>query len=73
MMRVTPRGRNGKRALILTLHGAASHWYGGLYAFRGGWDVPGLVLVAPEARASTGTKTATIASASRPRVSIRRP
>jgi phospholipase/carboxylesterase len=53
MMRVTPGASRGRRALILALHGAGSHWYGGLYAFRGGWDMPGLVLVAPEARAST--------------------
>jgi phospholipase/carboxylesterase len=34
--------------LLLALHGAGSGGApGGLYAFRGAWDVPGLVIVAP--------------------------
>lgn len=52
-MRVAAGAVSGKKALILVLHGAGSHWYGGLYAFRGGWSVPGLVLVSPDARGST--------------------
>ena len=48
LMRVTPGTRSGAKALILTLHGANSGGAGGgLYAFRGAWDVPGLVLVSP--------------------------
>ena len=53
LMHVTPGGRDGKKALLLALHGAGSGGSrGGLYAFRGGWEVPGVVMVAP---ASTGT------------------
>jgi predicted esterase len=52
-MRVTRPTKRGRKAVILALHGAGSHWYGGLYAFRGGWNTPGLVLVAPEARGNT--------------------
>jgi phospholipase/carboxylesterase len=53
-MRVTAGGRGGKKALILALHGAGSGGSrGGLYVFRGGWDVPGVVMVAPAAEGST--------------------
>jgi phospholipase/carboxylesterase len=49
-MRVTPRRRGRQAALLLALHGAGSGGApGGLYAFRGAWDVPGLVIVAPAA------------------------
>jgi phospholipase/carboxylesterase len=47
------RGARGPRPLLLALHGAGSGARGGLYAFRGGWDTPGLVLVAPAARGTT--------------------
>jgi phospholipase/carboxylesterase len=48
LMRVTPGTRNGGKALLVVLHGAGSGGSGGgLYAFRGAWDLPGLVLVAP--------------------------
>jgi phospholipase/carboxylesterase len=53
-MRVTPGGRGGRKALILALHGAGSGGSrGGLYVFRGGWDVRGVVMVAPAAEGST--------------------
>jgi phospholipase/carboxylesterase len=53
-MRVTAGERRGRKALILTLHGAGSGGSrGGLYVFRGGWDVPGVVMVAPAAEGST--------------------
>ena len=52
-MRVTRSGTGGKRALLLALHGAGSGGApGGLWAFRGAWDVPGLVIVAPAAAGS---------------------
>src|SRR5688572_12869404 len=54
LMRVTAGGRGGKKALILALHGAGSGGSrGGLYVFRGGWDEPGVVMVAPAAEGST--------------------
>ena len=55
-MRVT-RQRNGRPpALLVALHGAGSGGApGGLYAFRGAWDVPGLVIVAPAAAGSAWT------------------
>jgi phospholipase/carboxylesterase len=53
-MRVTAGGRGGKKALVLALHGAGSGGSrGGLYVFRGGWDEPGVVMVAPAAAGST--------------------
>jgi phospholipase/carboxylesterase len=53
-MRVTAGSRGGKKALVLALHGAGSGGSrGGLYAFRGGWDEPGVVMVAPAAEGST--------------------
>ena len=49
-MRVTPPRRGRHAALLLALHGAGSGGApGGLYAFRGAWGVPGLVIVAPAA------------------------
>jgi phospholipase/carboxylesterase len=53
-MRVTAGARGGRKALILTLHGANSGGAGGgLYAFRGAWDVPGMVMVAPASAGPT--------------------
>jgi poly(3-hydroxybutyrate) depolymerase len=55
-MRVTPQGRNGARALLVALHGAGSGGApGGLWAFRGAWTIPGLVIVAPAAAGSSWT------------------
>jgi phospholipase/carboxylesterase len=53
LMRVTAGSRRGRKALILTLHGAGGGARDGLHAFRGAWDVPGVVMVAPAARGST--------------------
>ena len=54
LMRVTRPLRGRRPALLLALHGAGSGGApGGLYAFRGAWSVPGLVIVAPAA-AGTG-------------------
>lgn len=54
LMRVTAGGRGGRKALLLTFHGAGSGGApGGLYAFRGGWDEPGLVMVSPAAEGTT--------------------
>jgi phospholipase/carboxylesterase len=54
LMRVTAGGREGKKALLLALHGAGSGGSrGGLYVFRGGWDEPGVVMLAPAAEGST--------------------
>lgn len=53
LIRVTPRSPDGRRTLLLALHGAGSGGApGGLYAFRGVWNTPGLVLVAPAAAGS---------------------
>ena len=52
-MRVTPGPGNARRALILVLHGAGGQSNDGLYAFRGAWNIPRLVLVAPSSRGST--------------------
>jgi predicted esterase len=53
-MRVTAGDRGGKKALMLVLHGAGSGGGGGgLFAFRGGWDARGVVMVAPSAAGST--------------------
>jgi predicted esterase len=54
LMRVTAGGRSGRKALVLALHGAGSGGSrGGAYVFRGGWDEPGVVMVAPAAEGST--------------------
>jgi phospholipase/carboxylesterase len=50
LMRVNPGDASGKKALLLALHDAGGSARAGLAAFRGGWDRPGLVLVAPSAR-----------------------
>jgi phospholipase/carboxylesterase len=52
-MRVTAGSLRGRKALVLALHGAGGGARDGLYAFRGAWDVPGVVLVAPAAIGST--------------------
>ncbi|HJR94088.1 MAG TPA: hypothetical protein VJ807_01545 [Gaiellaceae bacterium] len=55
-MRVTRQPSGGARALLIALHGAGSGGApGGLYAFRGAWKVPGLVIVAPAAAGSAWT------------------
>ena len=51
-MRVTPEG-SGPRALVVVLHGAGGSSASALDAFRGGWDEPGLVLIAPAAKGQT--------------------
>lgn len=52
-MRVTPGGQGGKKSLILVLHGAGGSSRDGLWAFRGAWKTPGLVLVAPSSAGKT--------------------
>ena len=60
LMRVTPPARQRPRALLVALHGAGSGGApGGLWAFRGAWRVPGLVIVAPAAAGSAWTLGAT--------------
>jgi len=55
-MRVTAPRASERRAVLLALHGAGSGGApGGLYAFRGAWDVPGLVIVAPAAAGTAWT------------------
>jgi phospholipase/carboxylesterase len=56
MVRVT-RQRDGRPpALLVALHGAGSGGApGGLYAFRGAWDLPGLVIVSPAAAGAAWT------------------
>ena len=53
-MRVTRPGSK-PYALIVALHGAGGSPDSALEAFRGAWDVPGLVLVAPAAKGPTWT------------------
>ena len=50
-MHVTPG--SGARALIVVLHGAGGTPASALDAFRGGWDEPGLVLIAPASKGQT--------------------
>ena len=60
LMRVTPPTSTRPGALLIALHGAGSGGApGGLYAFRGAWTVPGLVIVAPAAARSAWTLGAT--------------
>jgi len=60
LMRVTPPATARPRAVLVALHGAGSGGApGGLYAFRGAWTVPGLVIVAPAAAGSAWTLEAT--------------
>lgn len=51
LLRVTPGA--GERALVVVLHGAGGTPASALDAFRGGWDVPGLVLLAPASKGQT--------------------
>jgi predicted esterase len=56
LLRVTRPGRSKQRALLVALHGAGSGGApGGLWAFRGAWEVPGLAIVAPAAKGTTWT------------------
>jgi phospholipase/carboxylesterase len=56
LMRVTPEARGRRHAVLLALHGAGSGGApGGLWAFRGTWETPGLVIVAPAAAGSAWT------------------
>jgi phospholipase/carboxylesterase len=50
-MRVTRGGR--ARALVVVLHGAGGTPASGLEAFRGAWQTPGLVLIAPASKGQT--------------------
>ena len=50
-MRVTPG--TGARALAVVLHGAGGSPESALDAFRGGWDEPRLVLIAPASKGQT--------------------
>jgi phospholipase/carboxylesterase len=52
-MRVTPGPRARPRGLILSFHGAGGSAADGLFVFRGAWNVPGLVLLAPAALGNT--------------------
>jgi phospholipase/carboxylesterase len=52
-LRITPGPRRKPRALILAFHGAGGSSAEGLFVFRGAWNVPGLVLVAPAALGNT--------------------
>ncbi|MGH3132492.1 MAG: alpha/beta hydrolase [Gaiellaceae bacterium] len=52
LMRVTA-GSRARNALILVLHGAGGSSRDGLYAFRGGWKAPDVVMLAPAAAGST--------------------
>jgi poly(3-hydroxybutyrate) depolymerase len=59
-MRVAPSDGRARRALLLALHGAGSGGApGGLWAFRGAWGIPGLVIVAPAAAGSAWSLGAT--------------
>ena len=59
LMRVTPPSPGRRTALLLALHGAGSGGApGGLYAFRGAWTLPGLVIVAPAAASTAWTRGA---------------
>jgi phospholipase/carboxylesterase len=51
-MRVTPAAAGG-RALFVVLHGAGQTPADALQAFRGGWETPGLVLIAPKSKGQT--------------------
>jgi predicted esterase len=51
-MRVTPPGPR-RRALVVVLHGAGQTPADALEAFRGGWQEPGLVLIAPASKGRT--------------------
>lgn len=60
LMRVSADTGRAGRALLVALHGAGSGGApGGLYAFRGAWDVPDLVILAPAASGSAWSTGAT--------------
>lgn len=52
-LRVTPGPRARPSGLILSFHGAGGAAAEGIFAFRGAWNVPGLVLLAPAALGNT--------------------
>ena len=59
-MRVSRASDGAGRALLVALHGAGSGGApGGLWAFRGAWSVPDLVIVAPAAAGSAWSADAT--------------
>jgi phospholipase/carboxylesterase len=59
-MRVSRNTGGPARALLVALHGAGSGGApGGLYAFRGAWNVPDLVILAPAAAGSAWSLGAT--------------
>jgi poly(3-hydroxybutyrate) depolymerase len=59
-MRVSRDIHRPGRALLVVLHGAGSGGApGGLYAFRGAWDIPDLVIVAPAAAGTAWSSGAT--------------
>jgi predicted esterase len=53
-IRITPPGPR-PYAVIVALHGAGGAPDSGLSAFRGAWEIPGLVIVAPAAKGPTWT------------------
>jgi predicted esterase len=56
LLRVAPGGRSRTRPLLVALHGAGSGGApGGLWAFRGAWTLPGLMILAPAAAGTTWT------------------
>lgn len=60
LMRVSPASGGASRAFLLALHGAGSGGApGGVWAFRGAWDIPDLVIVAPAAAGSAWTTGST--------------
>lgn len=48
IMRVTAGGKDSRRPLLVALHGAGGSSEDGLWAFRGAWSSPGMVIVAPQ-------------------------
>ena len=60
LMRVSRATDGPGRALLVALHGAGSGGApGGLWAFRGAWSVPDLVIVAPAAAGTAWSSGAT--------------
>jgi phospholipase/carboxylesterase len=53
LMRVSAGAVQGRKTLVLVLHGAGGGSRDGLYAFRGASKLPGVVLVAPASAGST--------------------
>ena len=52
-LRITPGPSKKPKGLIVAFHGAGGSASEGLFIFRGAWNVPGLVLVAPAALGNT--------------------